>query len=527
MKNTEFNRFGVMLDNSRNAVMNVPSVKKFIDLIAGMGYDFLMLYTEDTYECDGQPYFGHLRGKFSKNELKEIDSYAKAKGVELCPCIQTLAHLNALMQWPIYLGMSDMCDILLAGDERVYHLIDDMFYTLSQCFTSRIVNVGMDEAFSLGRGTYQDIHGAVPKKEILLTHLNKVSEIAAKYGFELLVWGDMFYNMRNDNNSEEISKLIPSNVNLINWDYHYRTPEEFYKKTDEYRTLDENVWFAGGLWSWSGFAPHLTYGINAAENAIKSCIEKKVENCFFTIWGDNGGETSRFAILPSLFAASEFAKGNFDRDKIKANFKNQFGMDFDRFMLLELPDTPNKDGANNPDKYLFYSDPLMGRFDSTLTGNEGELYGKCAEKLEMPSDDGEYSLIFKSMAALARVLEVKASFGIKVRKAYLAGDKDSLSAMLPVCDEIIARVEKFYAAFEAQWMWENKPHGFDVQDIRIGGVIMRMKHARMRLEKYLAGEIDRLEELEEPVKNPFCYADETKSTYCFNSWATIASANVL
>lgn len=527
MSENKFNRFGVMIDNSRNAVMNVSAVKKYIDLISDMGYDFLMLYTEDTYECDGQPYFGHLRGGFKKSEIKELDAYAKDNGVQLFPCIQTLAHLNALMQWPIYLGMRDTGDILLAGDERVYHLIDDMFYTLSQCYTSRIVNVGMDEAFSLGRGTYEDLHGAVPKKEILLTHLSKVSEIAAKYGFSLLVWGDMFYNLLDGNNAGDIAGLIPENVTLINWDYHKRTPEEFNTKFNNYKSIDNNTWFAGGLWSWTGFAPHLSYGLEAAEASVKGCIENGVRNCFFTIWGDNGGETSRFSILPSLFAASEFAKGNFDKEKIKADFKNKFGMDFDRFMLLELPDTPNKNGASNPEKYLLYSDPFMGRFDSTLTGNEGELYGKCAEKLEMPSDDGEYSLIFKSMAALARVLELKAGFGNNVRKAYLSGDMKGLSDMIPVCDEIISRLEKFYDAFEKQWMWENKPHGFDVQDIRIGGLIMRMKHAKKQLERYAHGEIDRLEELEEPVKNPFCYADETKSSYCFNSWSTVASANVL
>jgi len=41
-----------------------------------MSYDSLMLYTEDTFELPGYPYFGHMRGRFSKEELKEIDDYA-------------------------------------------------------------------------------------------------------------------------------------------------------------------------------------------------------------------------------------------------------------------------------------------------------------------------------------------------------------------------------------------------------------------------------------------------------------------
>lgn len=50
-----------------------------------MGYNTLMLYTEDTYEVDGQPYFGYMRGRYSKAELRELDDYAAEKGMELIP----------------------------------------------------------------------------------------------------------------------------------------------------------------------------------------------------------------------------------------------------------------------------------------------------------------------------------------------------------------------------------------------------------------------------------------------------------
>lgn len=39
----------VMIDNSRNAVMNMKTAKKMIDIIAKMGFNSLMLYTEDDY----------------------------------------------------------------------------------------------------------------------------------------------------------------------------------------------------------------------------------------------------------------------------------------------------------------------------------------------------------------------------------------------------------------------------------------------------------------------------------------------
>ena len=104
MKNqVQFKHFGTMIDCSRNAVMNVKTLKKWIDLTADLGYNTLCLYMEDTYEVADEPYFGYLRGRYSKEELKEIDEYAKKRGMEVIPCIQTLAHLNQMFRWPKYL----------------------------------------------------------------------------------------------------------------------------------------------------------------------------------------------------------------------------------------------------------------------------------------------------------------------------------------------------------------------------------------------------------------------------------------
>ena len=64
-----FNKFGVMIDCSRNAVMSVSELKKFMTVIAKMGYNQVHLYMEDTYEVE-ELMFGYLRGKYTKEELK-------------------------------------------------------------------------------------------------------------------------------------------------------------------------------------------------------------------------------------------------------------------------------------------------------------------------------------------------------------------------------------------------------------------------------------------------------------------------
>ena len=61
MKN--FDTVGIMVDCSRGAVYTVASLEKFIVMMSRMGYNMLSLYTEDTYEIEGEPYFGAKRGR--------------------------------------------------------------------------------------------------------------------------------------------------------------------------------------------------------------------------------------------------------------------------------------------------------------------------------------------------------------------------------------------------------------------------------------------------------------------------------
>ena len=71
-----------MLDCSRNAVFTVEKVKSFIRIMAKLGMNTLMLYTEETYTVPDEPYFGAYRGRYSQDEIREMDAYARTFGIE-------------------------------------------------------------------------------------------------------------------------------------------------------------------------------------------------------------------------------------------------------------------------------------------------------------------------------------------------------------------------------------------------------------------------------------------------------------
>ena len=511
-----FRKFGVMIDCSRNAVMNVSAFKKMADILSSLGYNTIRLYTEDTYEVDGEPYFGYLRGRYSKAELQEMDAYAAERGVELIPCIQTLAHLGAIFRYAEYGQIKDIDDILFVGEERTYKLIEHMFFSLSQCFSSRSVHIGMDEAFMLGRGKYLEKNGLEDRALIIKKHLDRVLEIAERYGFKCEIWGDMYMHSayggvyeHTKDDAERVAKLVPQNLKLCYWDYYHTEAAHYEECIEKHRRLTKNVSFAGGAWTWTGFCPNNRYSLRITEAAVRACRNKGVGEVYFTMWGDNGGECSPFGVLPTLVAAAEFAKGNFDMQSIREIFREKIGMEYDLFCALEAPDTVYAESAAQPDcddpsKVMLFTDPFCGIFDARVReGAAPGYYRKTSELLKQGEKNGEWGYLFKSLRALCDVLEVKFDLGVKTRKAYKANDRSALKRLAEAdYAELLNRLDIFYDAFEEFWTTEKKPFGFEVQDIRLGGVKQRVAHCKRRLENYLAGKEERIPELEEEILQP-------------------------
>ena len=501
--------FGFMIDCSRNAVMKPERIKTFASLLKKLGYNTLMLYTEDTYELDNNPFFGHFRGRYSKEELRALSSYCDSIGIELVPCMQTLAHLENMFKWEGVYGEVNDCDnIILCGEEKTYELIDQMFATLSSCFSSKKIHIGMDEAFRVGTGKYQKIHGIEDKFDIINNHLHRVCEIAAKYNLEPMIWSDMFYSLAlgtheygSSENAEEILKkaALPENVSLVYWDYNGTDVERYKERLNVHKLFNRKIYYAGAAWSCFRIAPRNSYSLKTISASIPACKEFGVDGMFFCNWGDDGAECSCFSTLPAIFYAAELARGNNDIDKIKANFKEIIGYDFDAFMSLEQFDMPSDKHNCNPSKYIIYNDPFMGICDFRCQESDKAFYEDLEAKMASYKNGGEYDYLFDCFEKHAAVLSIKATLGVDTRNSYQNGDKEALKALLPRYEETISRIEAFQLAYENLWFTENKPHGFDVQDIRLGGILSRLKSCKRRLEGYLNGTISNIPELEEPM----------------------------
>ena len=248
--------------------------------------------------------------------------------------------------------------------------------------------------------------------------------------------------------------------------------------------------------------------------------------------GDDGKECSFYAVLPALYAIRRYYDGETDMATIKAEFKEITGEDYDEMCTLDIPDFIGGDMRNKcATKPILYNDVFLGVWDSAIAENNTirAEYADHASTLRKAGENSKnYAYIFESQAALCDLLSVKYDLGLRTRNAYKAGDKAELLNIASDYEKAEKLTEVFYAAFQKLWFKENKPHGFDVQDIRLGGLKQRLASCRARLVDYANGAIDSIPELEEELLCRHGNGSEfAKVIPNYNRWASNASVNVM
>ncbi len=509
---------GFMIDLSRCGVLTVASVKDVIERMALMGLNMLMLYTEDNYEIEKYPYFGYMRGAYTKDELKELDSYALTFGVELIPCIQTLAHLGAILRWKAFEDVMDTSTVLLVGEEKTYELIEEMIKTCREAFTTDRIHIGMDEAFDIGTGQFFQRNGYVPSTEIMNTHLKRVSEIVEKYGYKPMLWSDMFFTSCNNEKyyyipdtqfPEDFKNNIPKNLQMVYWDYEGDHEERYDAMLSAHERLGHEIVFAGAVWSWNRLAPNYQKFFMTARASLAACRKHSVKTAFMTIWGNGGTQTNFYENLPVIQLWAELRYNAEVSDEMLAErFAACTGYDLDAFKLLSCDDFDIEDIKENFARsraflcintsiQIFYQDILYGLLDKTLSGYDFKShYRKYLDAIEKVGDQGDMNDIFEIHKVLYSAISRKSDMGILLTDAYRAGDKVKLAELLEEAKILLTEIEKLHDMYYALWHKTYKAFGWEQFDMKLGGLEARIKTAINRISQYLSGDIDSIPEFE-------------------------------
>lgn len=530
-----------MIDNSRNAVLNIPAAKRMIRYLAMLGFDSMMLYTEDTYEIPEYPYFGHMKGRFTTEELIELDDYANSFGIELIPCIQTLAHLKTALRWPDFKGFQDTSDILMVGDERTYQFIDAALRQCKRCFRSNRIHIGMDEAVMIGRGEYLTQNGYHDPADVMLEHLNRVAQMCRDYEYAPMMWGDLYfhiqfgaYPVKKGKLRDDVVAKAPRDVSQVYWDYSTVDRDALDSMFENFARFAKPTIYAGGVSKEFGFGGHNQFAIQATKTQLDACEKWGCNNIIATAWANENGQSSQFSALATMIYYTERCYGiEPTEEELDRRAHECFDCDFNTLLAFDLSDSVP--GARPDDsakgravaRTVLYNDPLQRLMDCHLKPESAPAaFAENADRLLALKDNRRFGYVFESLGTLCRVLSRKCDLGVRLYKAYGNKDTDTLARIakeeIPL---IISDLKEFVRLFRRQWYIENKTFGFNLQEICLGGLLMRLESTKLRLESYLNNEISVIEELEYPALPAYSELDGEYPRWV--SWNEIVSAGVI
>lgn len=511
-----FKRFSVFVECSTGSTPKVQTLKKYIDLISAFGYNEMYLGCTNAYKIEEAPYFNYKRGGYTREDFRELDIYAKRRGVTLIASVQTLAHLRSVSRHNVYADIFDTEDILLVGEEKTYAFIDKIFKAISEGLSARRIHIGFDEAFGLGMGNYLKKHGFREKRELLAEHLAKVTEIARKYGYTCEIWADMFLS-ESESMSEGCVRFPSDGTEIVAWNYDEADEKALDELLGRVRDICPRAAFAGAAWKINGFAPQNGYSLSRLIPQMKSCIKNGIEHFMITLWSDGGGLVSIYSVLPVLYAAAQFATGEWNGEggPDKEAFGRIAECDYDALYSLEYLNDPFRKELrtkNSRSYWCLFNDMFLGNYDLYLSEGTGAKYALLADEYEKTAG-GNYGYLFSLAAALARLLSVKAELGLKVRAAYRRGDKAELNKIVDDFSRLLTYLVDFTEKFESYWERENMAFGVECVQILLGGQIARYRYAERKLIAFVERD-EKIEELETETLPP-SIIPQTDEDRCF------------
>ena len=542
---SRFARLAAMIELSRNSVYTVKTMKKFLCQLALMGFNTAYLYMEDTYELPGYPYFGYRRGRYSVAEQKELDDFAHDLGIELVPCIQTLAHLRTAIRWNYMEPMRDTVDNLMVGHGETVKLVEAMIAHFSRTFRSRRIHLGMDEAVSLGTGRYLRYQGYRSHRDILMEHLEITCSLCKKYGLEPMIWDDMLFrdqtplmNYYGDSApmTPEQKAQFPDNLSFVYWDYYHDTREEYERQLRRRGCV--NTIFAGGMWKWGGWVPNFTKSFHDSLCAVEACCAHGVQEIMVTLWGDDGDETPLASVLPglALFGLLRFGPALPDQTDSMCRLLSDTPLAvYEAMEQLDLiPGLPEKNlEALIPHKLLLYGDMASELFMGSITRDPaglsrhyrtlGETYAQMGQHIR----DSHLKQILQMYRQLALAVSARIDAAVALHSGYACKDPAAMEDAMRKLEHFAACAGQLHAATVPVWSRECKGQGMEIIDLRLGGIQARCRALIQRLTLYRDGVLDTLSELDEPELPYQGILSEDGHTPGRESYGHIVTANTL
>ncbi|XP_074475248.1 hexosaminidase D isoform X1 [Sebastes fasciatus] len=212
----------------KGAPPRVEYLHKLIELFSQLGADGLLVEYEDMFPYGGEVKLlqATVQPAYSREEVLSMQEFAKSKGMEVIPLVQTFGHMEFVLKHrPLWsLREAAHCvGTLNPHKEEGVRLVMEMLRQVVELHPGlNTLHIGADEVYMLGEGEESKLWLASPGRtveQLFLSHVTKVAQ-AVKEAWPhmtIIMWDDMMRGMSHD--TLKASGLVGL-VQPMLWDYN-------------------------------------------------------------------------------------------------------------------------------------------------------------------------------------------------------------------------------------------------------------------------------------------------------------------
>ncbi len=293
---------GVMIDISRGKIPKLEVLLKMAEILRDLKYNQIQLYIDGPF-FEFAHFEKYCKDVLTVEDLKIFKDFCDKHFIKLVPNQNAFGHMEKWLKKPelahlgIECGEDKQMDTLNPLDKASLDFIDTLFADSLPYFDEPLINIGMDETWSLGMGQTKEICEKEGKGKVYVDYLNKVIKLAnEKYHKTPMFWDDIALN------HSELLDGVDKNCIVMDWNYESEAP--FNERARLLNELGLKFYACPGTSTWGSFTGRFDNMINNQESAAKAVIEFGGEGYLLTDWGDGGNpQFFPMSIMPYIFGA--------------------------------------------------------------------------------------------------------------------------------------------------------------------------------------------------------------------------------
>ena len=283
-------RRGYMIDISRGKKPRVETIKMMIDFLAALKYNEFQLYMEgDCFKYAAYPKETADFDCLTPENVVELNQYCKERFIDLVPNQNSFGHMYTWLRKPDFhhLGLFEREDEVPSTLNPLlpesFEFVCNLYKSLLPYFDSEFVNIGLDEAYGLGRYQIEEYCKQKGKDVVFMEWLNKLNDhIKANYGKKVMFWADMIYNY------PQSYHMVPKDAVALEWGYELIQSQRMTAHCIAYRDAGVRYYVCPSVNTHGSLTSRMDVTTFNLRTCAELAVEYGAEGYLVTDWGDGG-----------------------------------------------------------------------------------------------------------------------------------------------------------------------------------------------------------------------------------------------